>query len=92
MRATVTLQREVFIDNGNRNRICCGLKPVGGRQVGLTRMDNLKKPGCWGEETPGRRQAYHGAKGVSSGARFLWHMETLTGRSQWAAKFREKYI
>lgn len=82
MRVTVTLQREVFIeDNGNRNQICCGLRPVGGRQVDLTRMDNLKKHGCWGEEIAGRRQACHGAKGVSSDARFLWHVETLMGRS-----------
>lgn len=43
----MTLQREVFIeDNGNRSQIYCGLKPVGGGQVDLTRMDNLKKHGC----------------------------------------------
>lgn len=30
MRVTVTLQRELSIEeNGSRSQICCGLKPVG---------------------------------------------------------------
>lgn len=73
MRMTMTLQKELSIEeNGSRSQICCGLASGSG-QVDLTRMDNLKKCGCWGEEIPGRRQACHGAKGVSSDARFLWH-------------------